>query len=68
MFIANDALDESDETVKIVLSNPRGAVLVSPQATVVTIRDNDGAGAPALNARDSAARKSPLRGVVNSRE
>jgi glucose/arabinose dehydrogenase len=50
LLVANDALDEPDETVRLILTNPRGAVIVSPRATTVTIKDNDGtAGATALS-------------------
>ncbi len=42
LLINNDTLDEPDETVRLVLRNPSGAVLVSPRVTTVTIQDNDG--------------------------
>ncbi len=41
LFITNDALAESNETVNISLSNPRGALLGSRKTTIVTITDND---------------------------
>ncbi len=45
LSITDDALAEPDETISVVLTNPRGAVLVSPRATIVTITDNDAASA-----------------------
>ncbi|HKQ52446.1 MAG TPA: PQQ-dependent sugar dehydrogenase, partial [Pyrinomonadaceae bacterium] len=42
LLITDDALAEPDETLRVILTNPRGAVIVSPRTTVVTIKDNDG--------------------------
>ena len=39
--IANDNLDEDDETVNVVLSNPSGAILGTPFNAQLTITDND---------------------------
>ncbi len=39
--IVDDTLDESDETFTLALADPVNAVLVAPEAAVVTISDND---------------------------
>jgi len=44
--IINDGYSESPETFQVRLSNAVGATLGTPNATTVTIQDNDGAGAP----------------------
>jgi hypothetical protein len=48
--IANDTLDEPNETVNLALSAPTGAGLGSPSAAVLTIGDNDTAGTIQLSA------------------
>jgi uncharacterized protein (TIGR03118 family) len=55
ILIVNDAFDETDETIDLALSNPTGAGtgLGSPNATELTITDND-TGAPATNPIDDA--------------
>jgi uncharacterized repeat protein (TIGR01451 family)/CSLREA domain-containing protein len=44
--IANDALDEPDETVNLALSAPGGAILGTPIGATLTIVDNDVVAAP----------------------
>ena len=41
IFIPDDAYQESDETINLVLSNPTGAALGSHSTAVITITDND---------------------------
>jgi uncharacterized protein (TIGR03118 family) len=41
VLIPDDSFSESGETVKLVLSNPTGAALGSPNAATLTIADND---------------------------
>ena len=48
--IADDSLDETDETVNLTLSSPGNATLGAPSAAVLTITDNDG---PAVRFRSS---------------
>jgi hypothetical protein len=45
LAIANDTLDETNETLNLTLSNPQGGAVLGPQSvSVVTINDNDTAG------------------------
>jgi len=41
LSVVDDATDESDETIKVALSNPRGAKLRFTTTHTYTIRDND---------------------------
>ena len=42
ILIANDALDESDETITVSLTEPTGgAILAAPNSGIITIKDND---------------------------
>ena len=55
LLLVNDAFDESDEVINLILSNPTGAGtgLGSPNVAEVTILDND-TGAPTSNPIDDA--------------
>jgi glucose/arabinose dehydrogenase len=63
VFITNDALDESNETVNLSLSNPGGgAVLGTRRTAVLTIVDNDVGGT--LNFSLAAYERSESRDVA----
>ena len=59
VVLADDADDEPDETILLTLGEPAGgAILVAPSNAVLTVRDDDGAGAFAFAADTFTATES----------
>src|SRR5437868_101781 len=56
--IADDSLDEDDETVRVTLSNPLGAQVGGPATATITIADNDPAPLIAFAAATQSADES----------
>lgn len=60
--VVGDALDEEDETVRIVLSDPRNATIADPDGTL-TVLDDEGDLPPAVSVGDKT--RSELAGTGN---